>query len=396
MNKRIFTIADCFSFIKNGANIKQDKEKRGYPITRIETTSNNVFNRDKVGYAGIEDITPYQDYVLEDGDLLMSHINSLPYLGRVVYYDRRQDEVIIHGMNLLRLKAIKTRLRPKYATFLFSSIRFKNKILTIAKKSVNQASFSINDLKKVCIELPTVEEQDNIVYKLVGIQKIIQLRNTQLMKLDALVKCRFVELFGNPVVNPKNWPKQDLASYIDFMTSGSRGWSKFFSNNGKYFITIKNVKGGKVSTASVQYVNPPNNAEAIRTKLKEGDLLISITADLGRTGVVSKEIADYGAYINQHLTCVRLKPETLHPLYTAYFLETEAGKLQFSSKNQNAVKAGLNFDSIKSLQILVPPRPKQETFVTFVSCIDKLRFDVQAALEKAQTLFDSLMQEYFG
>lgn len=395
MGKTSFTIADCFSFIRNGANIKQDKEKRGYPITRIETTSNSIFNRDKVGYAGIEDITPYQDYVLEDGDLLMSHINSLPYLGRVVYYDRKQNEVIIHGMNLLRLKAIRTRLRPRYATFLFSAIRFKNKIYAIAKKSVNQASFSINDLKKISIELPTVELQDHIVNKLVEIQKIIKLRQAQLSKLDELVKCRFVEMFGDPVLNEKAWPCENFSKYIEFITSGSRGWAKYYSDKGSYFITIKNVKKCNITTENVQYVNPPNNAEATRTKVEEGDLLISITADLGRTGVVTKEIAQYGAYINQHLTCVRLRKGCLHPVYVAHFLETDAGKMQFLSKNQNAVKAGLNFDAIKSIQLLIPPISEQKHFVSFLARIDKLRVSIQKSLDKTQQLFDSLMQEYF-
>ncbi len=168
-----------------------------------------------------------------------------------------------------------------------------------------------------------------------------------------------------------HWPVHQLSDFISFLTSGSRGWAQYFTDSGEYFITIKNVKDCRITLDNVQCVTPPQNAEAKRTKVEPGDLLISITADLGRTGVVTEEIAGHGAYINQHLTCIRLNKDALHPLYAAYFMESEAGKMQFNAKNQSAVKAGLNFNSINSLQIIVPPLALQEQFVSFVEQTDK-------------------------
>ena len=162
------------------------------------------------------------------------------------------------------------------------------------------------------------------------------------------------------------------------------------------FITIKNVKNCRITLDDVQYVTPPDNAEAKRTKVKDGDLLISITADLGRTGVVTKEIADYGAYINQHLTCIRLDKKALHTLYVAYYMESEAGKLQFQSKNQNGVKAGLNFNAINSLHLMVPPLERQTYFADFVTQIGCRKLTIQQSLDKLEMLKKSLMQEYFG
>lgn len=121
----------------------------------------------------------------------------------------------------------------------------------------------------------------------------------------------------------------------------------------------------------MQPIKAPDNAEARRTKVKEGDLLISITADLGRTGVVTKKIAEHGAYINQHLSCIRLDREVLNPLFVAHYMESPAGKEQFIAKNQSAVKAGLNFNSIKSLKLMIPPMEKQNEFEQFVHQIDK-------------------------
>lgn len=179
-------------------------------------------------------------------------------------------------------------------------------------------------------------------------------------------------MFGDPKINPRQYPVSELSEYIEFLTSGSRGWAKYCTDDGtEWFITIKNVKDCRISVNNIQSVNAPGNAEAIRTKVQEGDLLISITADLGRTGVVTKEIAEHGAYINQHLTCIRLNKKILDPLYVAYFMESNAGKEQFESKNQSAVKAGLNFNSITSLRIMIPPISVQKEFISFVHQVDK-------------------------
>ena len=256
---------------------------------------------------------------------------------------------------------------------------------------LNKSQFSDIEIK-----LPSLTRQAKIVEKLNAVSKLISLRKKQITKLDQLVQSRFVELFGDAVLNPKEWPICELSEHINFLTSGSRGWSQYFTDSGEYFITIKNVKNCRITLDDVQHVIPPDNAEAKRTKVQEGDLLISITADLGRTGVVTKEIADYGGYINQHLTCIRLNENAVRPLYVAYYMESEAGKSQFRSKNQSAVKAGLNFNSINSLRLMVPPIELQDKFISFVEQTDKLKLVIQQSLQTLELLKKSLMQDYFG
>ena len=252
------------------------------------------------------------------------------------------------------------------------------------------------DYQNEMFNLDAPETQAKTVRVLRSVERIIACQQNELSKLDELVKARFVEMFGDPWTNPHKWEKHQLEEYMLFQTSGSRGWSRFFSESGAYFITIKNVKNCKITLDGVQYILPPDNAEAKRTRVQEGDLLISITADLGRTGVITKEIADHGAYINQHLSCIRLDRKKLDPLFTAYYLESDAGKQQFESKNQSGVKAGLNFNSINSLKLFVPPLQYQAQFTAFATQVEKSKAAVQSALDKAQMLFDSLMQKYFG
>ena len=100
-------LGDCFPYIKNGANIKQIKGADGLPITRIETLSGGVFNRDRMGYAGIYNLDKYSDYVLEDGDLLLSHINSKTYIGRTVEYRAKNGETIISPASVFSIYSSK-------------------------------------------------------------------------------------------------------------------------------------------------------------------------------------------------------------------------------------------------------------------------------------------------
>ena len=255
----------------------------------------------------------------------------------------------------------------------------------------------LRNLTDALIELPDIETQKYIVSILSKIKELIDSRYQELKILENLIKARFVELFGDPTENPNGYQINRLSDYITSLTSGSRGWAKYCVDDGnEWFITIKNVKDCRIITDNMQPIKAPDNAEAKRTKVNEGDLLISITADLGRTGVVTKKIAEHGAYINQHLSCIRLDREELNPIFVAHYMESPAGKEQFIAKNQSAVKAGLNFNSIKSLKLMIPPMELQQQFADFVAQIDKSKATVQKALDETQLLFDSLMQKYFG
>lgn len=264
---------------------------------------------------------------------------------------------------------------PEYLYYFFKSKKEK-----FIKDGVGgaQPNISAGYLRKVKIDLISIGEQRKIVKKLGKIEELIGNEQEQIRQFDILLKSQFVEMFGDTITNSLNWEEHRLDEYIEFLTSGSRGWAQYFvDEENALFITIKNVKNNHISLDGIQYINAPTNKEAERTKIKTGDLLISITADLGRTGVVDEEIADKGAYINQHLSLVRLNQKKVNPIYISHFLETDGGKRQFESKNQNGVKAGLNFDAIKSLKILIPPLERQNQFAAFVHQVDKLKVPKQ-------------------
>ena len=262
-----------------------------------------------------------------------------------------------------------------YNLYLYYFLKSKTEYLNSLGRGATFKEISKGIVEDITIPFPAYDEQIHIAKQLQKITELIALKKRQYRYLDDIIRSRFLERFGDPIINPFDYPIHELGDYIENLTSGSRGWARYYADDGNaWFITIKNVKNCKITVDNMQTINAPDNAEAKRTRVKEGDLLISITADLGRTGIVTKEIANKGSYINQHLSCIRLNRHALEPLYVAYFMESEAGKRQFKKENQSAVKAGINFKSIQSLKLMVPPLVRQEEFLSFYKQVDKSKY----------------------
>lgn len=250
------------------------------------------------------------------------------------------------------------------------------------------------DFSKVKIRIPNLEYQRKVITLLDEAKSIIDKRQSQITALDELTQSIFLEMFGDSIKNSKNLSSGYLSDYINYLTSGSRGWAKYYSNAGELFITIKNVRDGRLFLNDITYVNAPETKEAERTKVQEGDLLLSITADLGRTAVVDKATAEKGGYINQHLALIRLN-EKINPTYLAHFMRSKSIEIQLEKMNQNGVKAGLNFDSIRKLKILIPAMSEQEKFVTNLNRIEKTKSKLEESLGEIENLYNSLLQKAF-
>ena len=188
MEFKKYKLGDCFRMAENGLVIKQTKAAKGMPITRIETLSNDCFNRDRLGYGDIFDEEKYSHYILDDKDLLMSHINSRTFLGRTVLYRKRNGEKIIHGMNVLRIKTNQDILDPIFASYLFRTSLFKRHIDNIRKDAINQSSFALSDLKNIELYIPTVKEQNKIAYTLQLLDSKIALNRQINDNLEAMAK----------------------------------------------------------------------------------------------------------------------------------------------------------------------------------------------------------------
>lgn len=373
------TIDDCFFQIQNGANIKQGDVDGGFPITRIETTANDKFNRDRMGYAGITDISKYESYVLEDGDLLMSHINSVQYLGRTVLYVKQTDETIIHGMNLLRLKARRDVINPAYARYCFYGNPFRRQVRKITKKSVNQASFAVKDLKQIKIDIPSLSEQEQIVEILDKLQKIIEMRSNELSTLDELIKARFVEMFGDIKTNEHGWEKCTFKDVSTKITDGEHGTvPRVDESEGYLYFMARNItKEGKIDLSETSFV-PRENHEKIYKRCnpeKDDLLLVCVGATIGKCTLVPEIMGEFS--MARSVALIKPNKERVTSNFLINLLRSEAIQNDIDYCSHAAAQAGLYTNMINSLEAFVPPMDFQIEFDTFSEQVDKSKFTKQ-------------------
>ena len=379
------------SYVKNGVNIKQTKGAVGIPITRIETLSGGVFNRDRLGYANILSAEKYSQNILDDGDILMSHINSKAYIGRSVLYRKKDDEQIIHGMNLLRLKVVRSIVLPSYLNIFFQSDYFRDRVAKIRKDAVNQSSMAISDLVKISIPLPPMEEQERIVAELDLLQSVIDKKKAQLDEYDKLAQSIFYEMFGDPIDNPKKWEVKKLGEIAKEKLSYGSGASAVQYNGEIRYVRITDIKDdGELNSDKV---SPDNYDE--KYLLNDGDILFARSgATVGKTFQYKCKYGKciYAGYL------IRLIPNINIVLPSYIFGFTKSAYYRsFVAKAQNAVaQPNINAKQYSDLPIPLPPLSLQQSFAEKIEAIEHQKELVKQSLNEVKTLFDSRMDYYFN
>lgn len=191
---------------------------------------------------------------------------------------------------------------------------------------------------------------------------------------------------------PEGWKYVLSDKLFSFVTSGSRGWAKYYSDEGALFVRIGNLDHGSISLdlQSIQRVKPPKGAEGTRTRIQENDILISITADVGMIALTPPDVEE--AYINQHIALAR-PVEGYSTKYLAWYLaSSEGGLRQFQELQRGATKVGLGLDDIKNVWVPLPPLPEQQEIVRRVEALFKKADEIEARYKKAKGFVDRLTQ----
>jgi len=191
---------------------------------------------------------------------------------------------------------------------------------------------------------------------------------------------------------PEGWKYISSDALFSFVTSGSRGWAKYYAESGAIFIRVGNLDHDSISLdlSDVQHVNPPTGQERDRTRIQLGDILISITADVGMIALIQDEIGD--AYINQHVSIARPVGNIFRPYLAWYLASMKGGQAKFQDLQRGATKVGLGLDDIKSVAIPFPPIEEQHEIVHRVESMFKLADAVEKRVASATTRAEKLTQ----
>jgi len=259
---------------------------------------------------------------------------------------------------------------------------------------------TFKEISKAIVEnieicLPTLEKQEKYADILEQCNGIIQIKKGQLRKLDTLVKSRFVELFGDPVINSRGWKKAligddcfvtklagfEYTQYINYEDSGD-----------VVMVKAQNVKNGKLNRKELSFVSNEVSDSLPRSQLAPGDVVMTyVGANIGDVAIIDNE---YKYHLAPNVAKIRPDSERYNSIYFMYMLMLLNAYIVKNSAD--TAKAALGMERIRKLNVFVPPMELQNQFADFVTSIDKSKSKIQKSLEETQLLFDSLMQKYFG
>lgn len=257
------------------------------------------------------------------------------------------------------------------------------------RQKLTQAS-----MKLMQIPVPAIILQKEIVTKLKNIEHVIELRKTQLQKLDELVKSRFIEMFGDPNSKLGKYSQQALESICSKINDGEHG-SVPRIEKGIIFLNAKNIKkNGTIDWEQVTYIDEViHNRIYKRCNPEPGDILLTTTGTIGNACIVPC-VEQFS--MDRGITLVKPNHKIVDSIFLITLLRSQY--LQ-SCMNQNIHASAIGhlfLNKVKKLPVFVPPIDLQNEFADFVKSIDKSKLAIQKSLDDLETLKKSLMQQYFG
>ena len=328
------------------------------------------------------------DGYLSDGEYVLLGEDGAPFLDAFA-----SKAYIIRGKSWVNNHAhiLRSKTNNRFLCYYLNHFNYKGYVSGTTRLKLTQA-----DMKRIPVPVPPVKEQEHIVARIEelfsqldkGVETLQKTKQQLSVYRQAVLKSAF-----NNIANKK--PIREMSSIV---TSGSRGWAKYYSDHGARFIRITDLTrdGIRLKNDSIQLVALPDEAEGQRSRLEKNDVLVSITADLGSIALIPDSIGE--AYINQHIAMIRFN-NPAQGEYMAWYLKSDYGQKDLLKNKRGGGKLGLGLDDIRDTP--VPIVSDQEAKATLaqiearLSVCDSIELTVDTALQQTKVMRQSVLKKAF-
>lgn len=366
-------------------------DKDAVAILRANNIQDDGLNFDDLVYIKSKKVSPNQ--LIKKGDIVVCASSGSKHLvGKASI--AKKDLAMSFGAFCKVVRA--KNILPEYLGHYFQSPTYRGLISDLAT-GANINNIRNEHIDELCITVPNVEEQKEISEKLDKIFDLLAYRKEQLLKLDELVKARFIEMFGDPEHNEKKWDVLKLEALCS-VSSSKRIYQNELSVEGVPFLRISDLVN-RMDTGSTECELhiPEERYKELKTLglvPTTGDVLLTARGTLGRCYIITESDRFY--FQDGMITWLYDFDKSLTTNYLTYLFTMSGFRKQIDSLQAGSTVAYLSIAMTKKLDVMLPPIELQNEFAAFVRQIDKSKFDVQQSLEKLEILKKSLMQKYFG
>ena len=324
---------------------------------------------------------------ISEGDVLITIVGTV---GRTAVVDSNMP-----AFTLQRSVAV---LHPKKdicsGRFLMYALRGKRSYIENRAKGVAQKGIYLGEVSDIDIHIPDITEQALMIDKLDKVCNVIRLRQQELAELDNLIKARFVELFGDAIHNDKGWETDTVEKLCKEIYGGgtpSKLHPEYYEDGDIPWVSSKDMKTDVLTDSQIKINQLGVDNSTARMVPINSVIMVIRSGILKHTLPVA--INAVPITVNQDLKVFIPNERVLTRFLAVQFKMHEKDIL---SRVRAVTADNIEFNSLKQRELIVPPIELQQEYVSFLEQIDKSKVVVQKALDEAQLLFDSLMQEYFG
>lgn len=375
--------------VRDGTHDSPSYVMEGYPLVTSKNIVNGELDLSTVSYISEEDYNKINERSnVDSGDILMPMIGTI---GNPLLVGDYTDFAI---KNVALIKFNTDKVINKFILYYLKSNTFI-RYVEGKNKGGTQKFLALGDIRGMMIPEYSVEKQEEIIQRLDKASDIICKRKQELEQLDLLIKARFVELFGDPVMNEKGWPTKSLLD----IGQCKNGMNFHYDDEGVEIncLGVGDFKDLSIIDSTKELPTVSLNEMPSEEYLLKDDDIVFVRSN-GNKALVGRSIAVYPGDVPTTFSgfCIRYRKhdnEIIVP-YLLRVLKTDSMRMKMAGRGANI--QNLNQQILGTLVIPVPPIELQKQFADFVKQVDKSKFAVQKSLDEAQLLFDSLMQEYFG
>lgn len=331
----------------------------------------------------------YPNKIVTENDLVMANTGSP---GRV--FKGKQG---VLSNNLFRIKIDSSILDRDYFYFILSSQIFQSSLQEQMKGGI-QKHLGHKTIAKQKIPLPKLDTQKKTASILDEADKLHQLNKQLIAKYDALTQSLFLDMFGDPVTNPKGWLMKEMQFLTSKIGSGStpRGGKESYLEEGISLIRSLNIYDNKFKYKNLAFISDVQADQLKNVIVEENDVLFNITgASICRSTIVPNKVLP--ARVNQHVSILRPIKDKLNSIFLNHFLISEnvKHKLLGVGSGGGAVMQAITKEQLKTIEVIKPPIELQNQFAERVQIIGQQKQQAQDALQRSEDLFNSLLQKAF-